>query len=433
MHKATGLTRRSLLKGALAVAAAPYVLSASALGAGGRPAPSNRVNVANIGVGNMGGGHLGSLLRNPEAQVVAICDVESRHRDPALAGAARIYGAAARGGTFTGCTGTADFREVLARPDVDAVVVAVPDHWHALIATAACHAGNDIYSEKPLALTIDQGKALVRTVRQTGRVFQTGTQRRSWAQVRNICELIRNGRIGRLKTVRCSVGANNRFCEATWQPEPVPEGFDYEMWLGPAPWEPYHPFRCHYAFRFILDYSGGQITNNGAHWLDLAQWAIGADGSGPVEVEGQAEWPTTGLYNTATRIDVTATYAGGEQVRCTTTGPNCRFEGTEGWIDVDGKADPPSLLKAGIGAGEVHLYDTDGLSHMDNFLRCVRTRQEPAAPVEIGHRSATVAHLCNIAMILGRKVKWDPATEHFVGDPEAERMLGRAMRAPWHL
>jgi predicted dehydrogenase len=420
------------------------VICASALGAGGRASPSDRTTVACVGVRNMGGGHLRTLLAIPEAQVVSVCDVDAAIRNAGLQTVAKVYGGAAAGGAAAGgaaaggvsvaCPGYNDFREVIARPDVDALVIAVPDHWHALISIAALRAGKDVYCEKPLALTIAQGQAMVQAVRRYGRVFQTGSQRRSWSKVRQCCELVRNGRIGRLHTVRTAVGAVNVQCEPTWSPEPVPDGFDYEMWLGPAPWEPYHTLRCHYSFRFVLDYSGGQITNNGAHWNDLAQWGIGADGSGPVEIEGWAEWPTTGLFNTATNFECTATYANGVRLICATHGPSMRFEGDEGWIDVEkNQSDPPGVLKSTIGPNEVHLYDTGGDTHMQNFLRCVRTRQNPAAPVEVGHRSATVSHLGNIAMRLGRKVKWDPAAEQFVNDPEADRMLSRSMRAPWVL
>ncbi len=431
MHNAKRLTRRTLLaRAAGAALAGPVIASATALGAGGARAPSDRINVANIGIRNMGGGHLRALVRNREAQVVAICDVDYNVLDAAKQTVERAYGQATKGGTFKGCFQTRDFREILARPDVDAIVAAVPDHWHGAIAVAACKAGKDVYCEKPLSLTINQGKAMVKAVRRYGRVFQTGTQRRSWATARHVCELVRNGRIGRLQRVTCGVGGWNRQCEPTWQPEPVPPELDYPMWLGPAPWEPYHHLRCHYSFRFVLDYSGGQITNNGAHWSDVAQWAIGADGSGPVEVEGTCEWPTTGLFTVPKNIDVTATYASGVKVNFKDSGGSPKFYGTEGWVSLDNQADPPSILQSAIKPDEIRLYASQG-SHMDDFLASVRTRRDPAAPVEVGHRSATVCHLGVIAMRLGRKVTWDPVAEQFIDDPEAERFMDRAMRSPW--
>ena len=433
MRGARGLTRRQFLKrGAAAALAGPVIVSASALGAGESRAPSDRIHVASIGVNNMGGGHLKGLAGNPDVQVVAVCDVDAKVRERGLETVARAYGEKRRTGSFKGCDGYNDFREVLARPDVDAVVIAVPDHWHAPISIAAAQAGKDIYCEKPMTLTIAEGRAMIGAVRRYRRVFQAGTQRRSWARVRHVCELVRNGRIGRLLRVTAGVGGNNRTCEPTWEPAPVPPELDYDLWLGPAPWAPYHPLRCHYSFRFIRDYSGGQMTNNGAHWADVAQWGIGADGTGPIEIEGRAEYPRSGLFDTATKADFTATYASGVRLNLNMGWGEPRFDGTEGWVDVAGNAEPASILKSRIGPNEIHLYEADG-DHMGDFLRCVRTRKDPAAPVEVGHCSATVCHLGNIAMLLGRKVKWDPEAERFVGDPEADRMLSRATREPWRL
>ena len=427
MRSHHALTRRRFLAAATAAAAAPFIVSAGALGAGPRPAPSNRVAIGCIGVNNMGGQHLRTLVGAPAAQVVGICDVDGQVRDKGMETVNRAYG------TTGGCQAHNDYRELIARADVDAVVYAVPDQWHALIAIDAMRAGKDVYGEKPLTLTLAQGWEIIKTVRRLGRVFQTGTQRRSSSQVRHLCELVRNGRIGKVLRASAGVGLNNRVCEPTWKPEPVPPGFDYDLWLGPAPWEPYHTLRCHYAFRFIQDYSGGQITNNGAHWIDLIQWALGKDYSGPVEIEGKAEYPATGLFNTATDFECNFTYDTGTVVTISGRGGSPRFEGTDGWITADNKASDPALLSSVIRPDEIHLYDTRGESHMENFLRCIRTREEPAAPVEIGHRSVSVAHIGNIAMRLGRKLRWDPAAERFVNDPEADGMLSRAMRAPWHL
>ena len=431
MDPAKNLTRRRFLKASAAAAlAGPVVAGARALGAEGARAASDRINVASIGIRNMGGNHLKGLVRNREARMVALCDVDYNVLEAAAKTVERAYGETTPSGRFKGCFQTRDFREILTRPDIDAVVIAVPDHWHGVIAVAACRAGKDVYCEKPMSLTINQGKAMVKAVRRYGRVFQTGTQRRSYANARHVCELVRNGRIGTLQRVTCGVGGWNRECGATWQPEPVPPELDYEMWLGPAPWVPYHHLRCHYSFRFGLDYSGGQLTNNGAHWADIAQWAIGADGSGPVEVEGTCDWPTTGLFTVPRNIDVTATYAGGVKVNFKDSGGSPKFYGTKGWVSLDNKADPPSVLKSAIRPDEIRLYDSGG-SHMANFLECVRMRKEPAAPVEVGHRSATVCHLGVIAMRLGRKVRWDPVAEHFIDDPEADRFMDRAMRSPW--
>jgi hypothetical protein len=217
-------------------------------------------------------------------------------------------------------------------------------------------------------------------------------------------------------------------------PETVPEGFDYDLWLGPAPWAPYHHQRCHYEFRFILDYSGGQPTNWGAHHIDIAQWGLGMDQSGPIEIIGQGEFPTTGLFTTATKVHFEATYANGIKLICQTGGSNIRFEGTDGWVDVSREGlntEPESLKKEAIGPNEIHLYKSR--DHIQDFLDCMRSRKQPIANVEIGHRTATLCHLGNIAMLLGQKLKWDPQQERFTEDESANNMLARSMRAPWSL
>jgi predicted dehydrogenase len=420
------LSRRRLLKGAIGAAAAPFVITSGAPAAPGRRGANDRINIASIGIRNMGGGHLRALLGNRDVRVVALCDVDSKIRQQGLDRAEKAYGDA------NVTQGYGDFREVLARADVDAVVAAVPDHWHAPISIAACEAGKDVYCEKPMTLTVREGRAMVEAVRRHGRVFQTGTQRRSGSNWRFACELVRSGRIGKLVKVETSISTRPTRA-MPWQPEPVPEELDYEMWLGPAPWQPYTKNRCHYNFRFIRDYSGGEMTNTGAHWFDIAQWGIGADGTGPVEVEAQGQYHADGLWDTFHHVHVEWTYASGAKLICTNRGPWVKFTGTEGWVSGDARsAEPASILTSGIGAGDVHLYRTSR-GHMGTFLHCMRTRGEPSAPVEVGHRSATVCHIGNIAMTLGRKLRWDPVKEEFPGDDEANRLLGRPYRKPWRL
>ena len=233
--------------------------------------------------------------------------------------------------------------------------------------------------------------------------------------------------------MRVGISGNNRKCEPTWTPEPVPEGFDYDLWLGPAPWEPYHTQRCHYQFRFILEYSGGQMTNWGAHHLDIAQWGNQADDTGPVEIRGKGEFPKTGLFTTALSAEVEYTYANGVKMLLS-RGGGTRFEGTEGWIYVNrGKleAEPKSLLTSVTGPNEIHLYNSP--NHTQNFLDCIRSRKDPICDAEVGHRSSTVCHLGNIAMILDRPLKWDPDAEQFIGDDEANQMTWRPRRAPYRL
>ena len=317
------VSRRDMLKRATAAAsgaiAAPSVVPATVFGA---RAPSERIGVGCIGVGNHGIRLVQGFLHAPDARVVAVCDVNTASRgyktpsqylgrEPARQIVDEHYGRQARSGRVRGCQAARDFREVLARDDVDAVALAVPDHWHAVMTVLAAEAGKDIYCEKPLSLTVADGRAMVRAVRRCGAVLQTGSQERSNPTSRFACELVRNGRIGRLVRIRAYVGPNNRQCPpGAWLPMRVPKGFDYDLWLGPAPWQPYHRDRCLYSYRFILDYSGGQVTNYGAHCIDLAQWGAGTDRSAPIEIEDLgSEFPRDGLFDTATKVHFRARYA----------------------------------------------------------------------------------------------------------------------------
>jgi predicted dehydrogenase len=440
------LTRRDLLKatGAAGAVVAPCLVPASALGKDGTVAPSNRVTMGFIGLGGRGTVNLNTFTGYAEVQVVALCDVDSgstRYEDawhrglgPARESVERAYAGRSKDGTFKGLASVADFRDVLARDGLDAVCVSTPDHWHAPIVVAAARAGKDVYCEKPLSLTVRAGRAMVDAVNRYGRVFQCGSQRRSEATCRRVCELVRNGRIGKLHTVR--VGLPGGFwvrsnAAKTSEVQPVPEGLDYDLWLGPAPWAPYTFNRCHWNWRWNRDYSGGQVTDWGAHMIDMAHWGMGADESGPVEVEGKGTWPPEAdLWNTATSFEFTATYADGVKVIVKSGGPT-RFEGTDGWIDLGGKSDPPGVAQSAIGPGAIRLYESR--SQHGNFLECVRTRRRTAAPVEVAHRTITVAHLGNIAMLLGRKLRWDPAKEEVIDDEQANRLLSRGMREPWRL
>ncbi|MCX7014236.1 MAG: Gfo/Idh/MocA family oxidoreductase, partial [Candidatus Sumerlaeota bacterium] len=422
------------------VAAAPWIVPASARGAGGRPAPSRRVAMGCIGVGGQGTGDMRAFLGMPDVQVVAVCDVDREHRENAKKIVEERYAQDTASGSYKGCDAYSDFRELLARGDIDAVLIAPPDHWHAIPSIRAMESGKDVYCEKPLALTIAQGRAVADAARRTGRIFQVGSQQRSDEKFRFGCELVRNHRIGDLKAVRVGLGNGQRMeaarrleQEANPPEAPVPDGFDYDLWLGPAPWAPYTKLRCHWYFRYSFDYSGGHTTDWGAHHLDIAQWGMGTERTGPVEVDGQGEFPRDGLFDTPLALHFECRYANGiPMIVDDRTGDGIRFEGTEGWVHVNRgviEAEPSSLLTTIIGPNEIHLYDSK--SHHRNFIDCALSRREPIAPPEIAHRSATIAHLGNIAMRLGRKLKWDPDTERFVNDPEADRMIGRTMRAPW--
>ena len=455
------LTRRSFLgRTAIlssAAVALPHLVPASVFGAA---APSNRINVGIIGLGNQSQADVPAFLGQEDVQIVAVCDVnrgsdgyktpgQFMGREPGLQKVKDYYAKKAGSSTFTGCDAYNDFREVLGRKDVDAVAIIVPDHWHAVMTSMAARAGKDVYCEKPLSLTIPQGRAMVDVIQKHQRILQTGSQLRSNPKVRRACELVRNGRIGKVQRVICTIPPNNAVGPGPgWQPMPVPEGFDYEMWLGPAPQAPYHSDRCLYRFRFILDYSGGQVTNFGAHVFDMAQWAMGTEHTGPVEVEGlSAEWPPKGsLFTTVVKAHFRARYADGVELTCETGGYRTRLEGTKGWIEITSSGftcEPANLKDSVIGPDEIHLIRSNkdsvettksaSFDHVRNFIDSIKSRQTPIEPVESGHRTASICHLGNIAMLLNRKVSWDPIRETFINDAEASQLLTRPIRSPWML
>lgn len=433
------ITRRRFVQSAAAAAfGAPYVipsglLASSPRGQGARPAPSNRITMALVGCGSMGGANLNSFLGQPDAQVLAVCDPDRRHRDEKKRTVEQHYAKQRADGAFAGCDAVNDFRDVMAREDIDAVIQATPDHWHALVVIAAAKSGKDCYGEKPLSLTIEEGRAMADAVRLNGRVFQTGSQQRSDARFRFACELVRNGRLGTIHTVTC--GLPTAPVTGNHPTIPVPEGFDYDLWLGPAPWAPYCENRTHWNFRWIFDYSGGQVTDWGAHHIDIAHWGLGLEETGPIEVEGVGEFPADGLYDVATNYRFTARYRTGVEIIVTNKVENgVKWEGEHGWVFVSRSridAEPKWLLEETIRPHEINLPRNNG--HHRDFLDCVRSRRQTIAPIEHAHRTITVAHLGNIAMILGRKVRWNPDTEQFVDDPVATKMRGRALREPWVL
>jgi len=457
MHK-TAIGRRTFLKqtagAAVGTLSLPLFIPAGAMGNAGSPPPSERITMASIGCGGMGTNNLRAFLAQPDVQVLAVCDVvtasdEYGHwykqgwngawfgREPARKIVEADYAKKNPSGSYKGCDAYVDFREIIARNDIDAVCITTPDHWHAVQAIMAATSGKDVYCEKPLSLTVAEGRAMAQAAERYSRGFQTGTMRRSSQQYRFICELVRNGRIGKLRRVATTIGPNNKEAPPRdWQPMPVPEWLDYDMWLGPAPWAPYHKDRCLYTFRFGLDYSGGQTTNLGAHTIDIIQWANGTDDTGPVEFEDLgSEWPEDGLFTTATKVSFGARYANGVEITCKTAKTESwRLEGTEGWIEVRDNqwtTSPESLKTSVIGQNEIHLYESN--DHHRNFVDCVHSRRVTAAPVEIGHRSTSICLLGNIAMKLGRKLHWDPAAERFTDSEEANQMLAKPLRAPWHL
>lgn len=426
-------TRREFLKkSALASAAVAAPLILPSRGRGQTPA-SEQIAVGIIGTGSIAQSHLQTLLGFHDVRIAALCDVDRMRLDASAEKVNAYYG-------NRDCARFMDFRELVARPDLDAVWVCTPDNWHALAGIEAIRQGKDVYVEKPLTLTIREGRELVNAARRHGRIVQTGTQQRSSKRFHDIAEFIRNDGLGRLERVEILIPANNKFTGATWSVDPVPEGLDWDMWLGPAPWSPFNRQACHYNFRFILDYAAGQVTNWGTHYIDIAQWAIGADEGGPVEIQGHGEFPTSGLFTTATKVDFTCRYASGVELTCRTRydgvfDGNVRFFGPRGWIDVSRTkstaSDPELLREAAARTGALKLPVS--ANHHDNFIQCMRTRERPISDVEIGHRTTTVCNIGNIAMLLGRKLKWDPAREEFVDDAVANRMRERSMRGPWSL
>jgi predicted dehydrogenase len=424
--------RRAFLKQtAFAVSSAtiPYFVPSSALGKAGAVAASERITVGFIGTGDHGiNMNLKSFLAQPDAQAVAVCDVDpvNLHKARDLVNA---------GYDNTDCRTTQDWREIVARPDIDAVMISTPDHWHVPLSIAAAKAGKDVQCEKP-TLTIEEGRRLVEVVERYDRVFQWSTEDRAVDVYHRMCELVRNGRIGKVHTIKVELPVGP---DTPGNPEPmsVPEGFAYDMWLGPAPWAPYTKDRCHWNFRWIFDYSGGMLTDWGAHLLDGAQWGNDTEHTGPVDVEGRGVFCQGGLYDTAHEYHLEYTYADGVKLLVDSGEPSLRFEGTDGWIGNRGwrgklEASRPAILNSVIGPDEIHLYTCPQGEHR-NFLDCVKSRQACYFPPEIGQRCFTIAHIGNIAMRLGRKLRWNPQEERFVSDDEANRMLRRAARSPWNL
>jgi predicted dehydrogenase len=414
-----GISRRTALKQTAAwLSAAPWVIGSSALGSADRPPPSERITMALIGCGGRGTDVIRGLVASG-AQVVAACDV---YQDRRQAVAKQYQGKA-----------YADFRELLRRDDIDAVLNATPEHWHTVISIEACRRGKDVYCEKPLAFTIREAEAVVAAARRYDRVFQTGTQQRSDGNFRFACELVRNGYIGEVRTVHTTPGGTSRPCSLPAQP--VPPGLDWDRWLGPAPWAPYNRDRCVDLWHWWnwRDYSGGLMTDRGAHDFDIVQWGLGMDGSGPVQVfppDGKDHQQLTYVYPGGVLM-----YAGQEGWGAGgKPGALVTFKGTKGEIDVwrgGLKTSPPELAKIQIGPSELHLYESH--NHQANFLECVRTRHRPAADVAIGASSVTVCHIGNIAYWLDRPLRWDPVRQQFPGDEEANRLTSRPMREPWRL
>jgi predicted dehydrogenase len=432
------ISRRGFLKTSSVIAAgsvlpAWFIEESRSQAATTKPlSPNEKPNIALIGCG--GQGRYDTTLAAKFANVVAVCDVDAKHADAASKqfGGVKIY---------------RDFRKLLERADLHAVINGTPDHWHTLVNLAVMKAGKDVYSEKPLTMTIDEGKRLVAAARETKRILQTGSQQRSDPRFRLACELVRNGRVGKLTQITTLLPAGPR--GGPFHTAPVPPELNWDFWQGQTPFVDYVPQRCHGSFRYWYDYSGGTMTDWGAHHNDIAQWGNGTERSGPVTIEGKSLVEMiTGGYTAASQYRVEYTYANGVKLTCVsvaTDGPDgshhgkpgdpvhgVKFEGTDGWIFVTRgqiEASKPELLTEPLSPNATRLYASD--NHMGNFFECIHSRKPPICEPEIGHRSVTVCHLGVISIRLGRKLNWDPERERFVNDPEADKWLARTQRKPY--
>jgi predicted dehydrogenase len=430
MSRSTALSRRQFVQAAAATGVVGPLLLTSRIYSADTP-PSERINLGFIGVGTMGRGHLGNFLGRNEVQVIAVCDVVAQRRDNAKKMAEDHYAKQKGKDDYKGCKAFNDFRDLLALKEIDAVVIATPDHWHALPTLAAVRAKKHVYCEKPLTLTIAEGRMVADEAKKGGVVFQTGSQQRSefGAKFLQAAEYVRNGRIGKIKTVRVGVGAPAVPCDL---PEKeAPDGTDWDFWLGPAPKRGYNEILCpkgihtHFPdWRKYREYGGGGLADFGAHHFDIAQWALDMDATGPVKIEPPDGKATTGLkYTYANGIEMFHGGPGG-----------CTFEGADGSIYVDRgelKSTPTDLFKEPIGDKEIKLYHAT--DHRKNWLECIKGKKTTICPAEVGHRSASVCHLGNIGYQLRRALTWDPAKEQFVGDEEANKLVSRDMRPPWKL
>ena len=436
--KNKGITRRSFLKAAAASVLAPAIVPSTVFG---RTAPSNTIQMGCIGVGRQGQGDMQELIyRGLEtgARVVAVCDVDAHRMEDAQWLVDKIYSMELGKDTTKSCAAYRDFRELLARKDIDGVLIVTPDHWHGPVAIDAAKAGKDIYLEKPLTYSITEGRKLVKAVRKNKRILQVGSQQRSSTYFLMACEMVRNQRIGKLHTIHVWLPQDQGTGDA--EPMPVPVNLDYDFWLGPKPQASFTEDRVHPQRSYnrpgwlqVEEYSRGMITGWGSHMNDTAQWGNGTDDTGPVEIEAKAEFPDRGLFDVHTTFRAEGMYANGVRLIMETGDPaGVRFEGDRGFVFVRRGAIEPSdreLLRDKIREDEIKLYRST--NHMKDFLEAMRSRKDPVAPVEAGHRSNSICVITHIAMKLGRKLRWDPEAELFINDDEANRWLDYPHRKPW--
>jgi len=425
---------RKFLAGAAAIAV-PYFVPATVLGAAGRTPPSDRLRTGHIGLGGQGSGHLGGFAGNPAAQVMAVCDPFESKRTAAKQRVEDRYADQIGRGTYQGCDAYADFRDLVTRDDIDAVVIASPEFWHALHSVGAMRNGKDVFCEKAMTLTAYESQVVRETVRRHGRVFQLGTQQRSDRNFRFAAELALNGYLGQLQTVKVAVPGGRALPVA--QPAPVPPNLDYEMWLGPAPAKPYNDIQCSYNWYFVYDYCIGWIGSWGVHHIDSALWGAPEFCRNKIDIQGTAMFPTIGLANTSISWRVEALADNGVRMIFTDDGGQphgVRFEGDQGWVHVVRggiQAEPASLLKLTLRPGDRHLYESN--NHQGNWMECIRTRRDPVSDVDAGFAATVLTIAADIATRTGRRMTWDWKTEQFLNDEAANAMLRRPMRSPWVL
>jgi predicted dehydrogenase len=392
--------------------------------------PSDRIVMGSIGTGSQGTSNMKNFLKFKEVQYVALCDVDSNNLGKARDVVNKVYG-------NNDCRTYEDYRELLEKEKLDGVCISIPDHWHSLVYIAAAEKKIDIWGEKPLARSIREGQAIVNAVRNNGVIWQTGSWQRSVENFRHAAELVFNGRIGKVNYVEVGLpdGGKNIGTPPVME---VPKGLNWEFWLGPAPQVPYRGV-CHWDWRWILDYSGGQLTDWAGHHIDIAHWGLGLERTGPVEVEGTGVYPEEGIFDVPIQYDFLCKYANGIQIRVANASRlphkmGVTWYGQTGWIHVSrGQlfASDAKILEEKLGEGDTLLYHSD--DHFLNLLECIRSRKETITPVDVAHRSISVGLLGEIAMTTGQKINWDPEKEEITGNPRAARLLGRPLREPWTL
>jgi len=420
------MNRRNLLISALA-SSSPFYISKNEIY--GKNAPSNKIAIGMIGTGNHGiHRNLNMFLRQKDAQIVAVCDVFKSRMLNAQSMVNNYY-------KSKGCSIHSDFREILDRDDIDAVMISTPDHWHSLMSAMAIRRGKDVICEKP-TLTVAEGRYLSDLVKKTGKVFQTSTEDRSLFIYHRLAEVVRNGRIGKLEKIKVTLPAGKRFPNEN--PISPPTDLDYDLWLGPAPFAPYTKSRTKQQhWRHVWDYSGGKFSDWGMHQLDTAQWANDTERTGPVSIHGKGTVNEGSMYNTFVDYEINYTYSNGVKLNVKSGGTSIHFFGSEGWCgskswDSGLEASNKNIVKDPIPENGLHLFTCKEGEHR-NFLDCVKSRNEPYFPAEIGHRCATLCHLGNISMRLDQGLDWNPETEKITNSKAASSMLSREMRKPWNL